>query len=256
MGNLFLSFTIAIGGAIGLVTLSRVFDLETYSSRVFPLIPILYAIIYEVLERRKTGKSQTIPPSQAREEMRAGAKALFKNITPGRIITDVAVSFAIKFSAETLLVALFISTTGQSFESLYGNFGVDTVGRLLRGDHPWLMGTDGLILLGLIALLTSIGTGLWIGNTTQGQAILEGVVAGAAVTFITAMTNMLMLYRRIEEAANQMAASFGYGIHVGFAAVLLVQVLLYGLWSGVAQKSKEKKALRAEVRKSAKKQKK
>ena len=53
MGNLFLSFTIAIGGAIGLVTLSRAFDLEFYLSRILPLVPIFYAIIYEFLEKRK-----------------------------------------------------------------------------------------------------------------------------------------------------------------------------------------------------------
>ena len=35
MGNLFLSFSIAIGGALGLVTLSRVFDLDVYTSRIF-----------------------------------------------------------------------------------------------------------------------------------------------------------------------------------------------------------------------------
>ena len=101
-----------------------------------------------------------------------------------------------------------------------------------------------------MSLITSFGTGLWIGSTSQGKAILEGVLAGAAVTFITAMTNMLMLYRRIEEAANQMAASFGYGIHVGFVIVLILQVLLYGLWSGIAQKSREERLLSKEIRKS------
>ncbi len=256
MGNLFISFSIAIGGAIGLVTLSKVFDLDTYTSRIFPLIPILYAIIYEILERRKTGKSKSIPPMQAREQMKAGAKLLFKNITAGRIITDVAVSFSIKFSLEIILVALFLVVTGQDFTAVYGTFGIETVGRFLRGDHPWLEGSEGITLLALLSIITSYGTGLWIGYTSQGKAILEGVLAGAAVTFITAMTNMLMLYRRIEEAANQMAASFGYGVHVGFVSVLIVQVLLYGLWSGIAQRAKEERAVRAAIKKSVRKAKK
>ena len=253
MGNLFLSFTIAIGGAIGLVTVSKVFDLDTYTSRIFPLIPILYAIIYEVLERRKTGKAKPIPPSRAKEEMKAGAKLLFQNITVGRIITDVGVSFAIKFSLEIFLVALFIHFSGQTFSAIYGTFGIETVGTFLRGEHPWLSGREGLSLLALLAVLSSFGTGLWIGYTTKGKAVLEGVIAGAAVTMITAMTNMLILYRKIEETTNQIAASLGYGARIGFLAVLILQVLLYGLWSGIAQKAREERALRAAIKKSVKK---
>ncbi len=253
MGNLFLSFSIAIGGAIGLVTLSKVFDLDTYTSRIFPLIPILYAIIYEVVERGKTGKARPIPPSQAKEEMKAGAKVLFQNITVGRIIADVGVSFAIKFSIEIWLVALFIHFSGRPFSVIYGTFGIETVGTFLRGEHPWLSGNEGLTLLALLAVITSFGTGLWIGYTTKGKAILEGVIAGAAVTMITAVTNMLILYRKIEEMADQIAASLGYGVRVGFVAVLTIHVLLYGFWSGIAQKAKEERALRAAIKKSVRK---
>jgi hypothetical protein len=256
MGNLFLSFTIAIGSAIGLVTLSKVFDLDVYTSRIFPLIPILYAIIYEVLERSKTGKARPIPPSRAKDEMKAGAKIIFQNITVGRVMVDVGVSFIIKFAFEIFFVALFIICSGQTFGSLYGDFSSETVGRFLRGDHPWLTGNEGLYILTLLAFITSFGTGLWIGYTSQAKAILEGVLAGAAVTVITAMTNMLILYRKIEEMANQMAASLGYGMRMGFVAVLALQVLLYGFWSGIAQKAKEERALRATIRKSVKRPKK
>src|SRR3989304_2897108 len=84
MNNLFLSFMIAIGGAIGLVTLSRTFNLEFYTTRIFPLIPIFYAIIYEILEKRKTGKDKPIPPSRAKEEMKAGVARIFESVTAGR----------------------------------------------------------------------------------------------------------------------------------------------------------------------------
>ena len=253
MGNLFLSFTIAICGAIGLVTVSKVFDLDTYTGRIFPLIPILYAIIYEVLERRKTGKAKPIPPSKAAEEMKAGAKLLFKNITAVRIITDVGVSFAIKFAIEILLVAFFIYFSGRPFSYYYGAFGIETIGTFLRGEHPWLSGNDGLYLLAVLAVVTSFGTGLWIGFTSGGKAILEGVIAGAAVTMITAVTNMLILYRKIEEMTNQLAASLGYGVRIGFLTVLILQVLLYGLWSGIAQRAKEERELRASIKKSVRK---
>jgi len=256
MGTLFISFLVAISGAVGLVVVSRTFDLETYTTRVFPLIPILYAIVYEVLEKRKTGKTKTIPPSEAKAEMKAGAAAIFQNITFERIILDVGVSFLIKFSLEVLLTAVYLTASHLSFTEAYGAFNIETVGRFLRGDHPWLNGSEGVLILALIALITGLGTGLWIGNTTRALPILEGVVAGAVVTVITTMTNLIVLYRHIEKLAEETVLTFGYVSHIGFAVVISLQVLLYGLWSGMANRAKlEKEALRAE-KKAAKKAKK
>jgi flagellar motor component MotA len=67
------------------------------------------------------------------------------------------------------------------------------------------------------------------------------------------MTNMLILYRAIEEAADKMAASMGYGVGIGFAAVLTGQVLLYGFWAGIAQTAKQKRAGKAIPKKPIKK---
>ncbi|MDA8098809.1 MAG: hypothetical protein M0042_04220 [Nitrospiraceae bacterium] len=239
MGNLFISFLVAIGGAVGLVTLSKVFDLEVYSSRIFPLIPILYAIIYEVLEKKKTGKSKPIPPSEARAEMKAGAATLFKHITFGRIAVDVAISFLIKTGLEIGLTAVYLAASRQDFSAVYGQVNSEMVGRFLRGDHPWLDGNFGLLMLGLIAVTASLGTGLWIGTTAKGSAILEGVIAGAAITIITSLTNLVTLYRTIEDLTAKAADQMGYVTHLGFAVVITLQVLLYGLWSGIAQRSKE-----------------
>ncbi|MDH4163115.1 MAG: hypothetical protein OEW15_10560 [Nitrospirota bacterium] len=245
MNTLFISFLIAIGSAAGLVTLSRTFDLEMYTSRIFPLIPILYAIVYEALEKRRTGKSKPIPPSQAKAEMKAGVSAIFKNITVERVIVDVGISMCIKFTFEVILTAAHLYATKQSFAGAYGAFSVETMGRLLRGDHPWISGNWSIVLLALIALTASLGTGIWIGTTTRGNAILEGVMAGAAVTVISTMTNLLALYRAIEELTVQAADYMGYVTHLGFVVVMTLQVLFYGLWSGIAQRAKEERAAAA-----------
>ena len=256
MNTLFTSFLIAIGGAIGLVAVSRTFDLESYTTRIFPLIPILYAIVYEALEKRKRGKARSIPPSQAKEEMKAGAAALFQNITVERLIIIVGVSLLIKTVLAVALTEVYLWAGGLSFGEVYGRFGIETIGRFLRGDHPWLAGNQGLVLLALIAFITGLGTGLWIGATTKAQPILEGVLAGAAVTVLTTLTNLLVLYRYIETLAVQSAESYGYVMHAGFAVVIALQVLLYGLWSGMANRAKlEREALREE-QKYAKKSKK
>jgi len=253
MRNLFISFLIAILGAAGLVVLTRSFRLEFYTTNIFALVPILYAIVYELLERRKTGKEKPIHPAKAKEEMKAGIAKIFENITAGRIFTAIAVSLAIKIVFEIIFLALYIQSGEKSFTDLYGNFGIETIGQFIKGDHPWLSGNEGFYLLSLLAVITSLGTGLWIGYTSEGNAILEGVFVGTAVTVITAMTNMLVLYREIEEMANQMAKSMGYGMRIGFAVVLAAQVLLYGFWAGVAQMAKLKREELAVIKKPVKK---
>lgn len=256
MGTLFISFLAAISGAVGLVVVSKTLDLETYTTRVFPLIPILYALIYQALEKSQTGKTRTIPPGQARDEMKAGAAALFQNITVDRIIIIVGVSLLIKTGLEIIATSVYLSAGRMSFTEVYGPFGIETISRFLRGDHPWLAGSQGLYLLALIALVTGLGTGLWIGTTTKAQPILEGVIAGAAVTVLTTMTNMIVLYRYIETLAEQSAESYGYVLHAGFAVVISLKVLLYGLWSGIAYRERCTRESRRAEKKAAKKTKK
>jgi len=261
MGNLFLSFTIAIAGAIGLVILSRVFDLEFYTNKILPLIPILYAIIYEVLEHRKANRAKarakTLPPQPREIEERVENESrMAESLAFGRVVTDVGVSFATKFMIEMFLVALFLRFSGQTFMETYGPFSIETVGRFLRGEHPWLTGTEGVYMLALIALITCFITGLWIGYTSKGKAILEGVLAGAAITVFMAMTNMLTLYRKIEDVTIQLADSMGYVMRAGFLVVVLMQVLLYGLWSGLVQMGREDRASNAAETKTGKKAKK
>ena len=241
MGNLFLSFSIAISGAIGLVILSRILDFENYINRILPLIPILYAIVYEVLEHKKKGKPKYLRTPE-KEETKEQEALASEPLTFGRIVTDVGVIFIIKFSLEIFLLALFLFFSGQTFSQTYGTFCIDTVGKLLRGDHPWLIGNEGMYLLALIALTTCVISGFWIGYTSKGKAIVEGVLAGAAVTVVMAMTNMLTLYRKLEDVTVQFADSLGYVINAGFLVVIALQVLLYGLWSGLVQRGKNERA--------------
>jgi len=256
MGNLFLSFSIAISGAVGLVVLSSVLNLENYTSKILPLIPILYAIVYEVLEHTKKGKGKVVQTPKDKEEAKEREALTAEPLTFSRIVTDVGVIFIIKFSLEMFLVALFLRFSGQTFSETYGPFHIDTVGKLLRGDHPWLVGSEGMYLLALIAVITCFISGLWIGYTSKGMAIVEGVLAGAAVTVVMAMTNMLILYRKLEDVTVQFADSMGYVMRAGFLVVIALQVLLYGLWSGLVQRGKNERARLAATEKVAKKLKK
>lgn len=252
MGNLFISFTIAICGAVGLVSLSRAFDFEFYTSRTLPLIPILYAIIYEVLERRKAGSTRTPSSLHEKTSMMVESPSIARGITVERVLVGTGVGFAVKFLAEMFLVFFFLLFSGQSFSGIYGPFTIGTVGRFLRGEHPWLAGGEGVFLLALISITTCFVTGFWIGHTSQGRAIVEGVLTGAAITVVMSMTNMLILYQKIETVTERLVDSMGYAMRAGFLVVLALQVLLYGLWSGIVQTGKVDRAKQRAEKKSGK----
>lgn len=249
MFNLLLSFILASGCAVSLVVLSHMTGLEHYTSRVFPLIPLLYALIYQILERIKTGKAKSMPaekvkPEALKREMRSDLKRLFRNITPQRIFSAIAISFFIKLVMESIISAIYIYYTHISVKGVYGNYIITIISRFLRGEHPWLSGIEGLYMLACLAMATSLGTGMWIGFTSKTSALLEGVISGMVVTIFTAMTNMLFLYQKIEEVTSRMAQTMGYNTPVGFMAVLSFQVMLYGFWSGIAQKIKQDRMMR------------
>jgi hypothetical protein len=245
MGNLFLSFTIAVCVAVGFATMSRAFDFEFYATRTLPLIPILYAIVYEVLERRKAGETGTSLHVRDRKSARVETPAIVGGLTIERVMMGTGVSFSVKLLIEMILAALFLRFSGQSFSGTYGPFTIETVGRFLRGEHPWLAGSQSVFLLALISLITCLIAGLWIGYTSRGKAIVEGVLVGAVVTVIMSMTNMLILYQKIETVTERLIGSMGFVLRAGFLTVLALQVLLYGLWSGVVQTGKSERTLMA-----------
>ncbi|HTF99222.1 MAG TPA: hypothetical protein VK654_01385 [Nitrospirota bacterium] len=224
------------------MSLSNIFNFDSYFNKILPVVPILYAIVYEVLERRKSRKAGSSPA--LREEAKTVRRSAGTGITPGSVIAAVAVSFIIKFFLEVVLTLLFFKFSGESFSNAYGAFSFKTIGQFLRGEHPWISEREGIYLLALLYLATIMSTGLWIGYTARGSAIVEGVLAGAVVALINSMTNMLYLYRSIEAAAERLVDSMGYVTHAGFLVVLALQVLLFGLLSGLVQIAKEERALR------------
>lgn len=70
------------------------------------------------------------------------------------------------------------------------------------------------------------------------------------------MTNMLILYQRIEAVTERLVDSMGYVMRAGFLVVLALQVLLYGLWSGLVQMGKRDRAQVAVERRKKKRTKK
>jgi len=173
MNNLFLSFLVAILVAGGLVALSRSLRIEFPTTNIFPLVPLFYAIVYELLERRKAEKDKPVNPAKAKKGMKTGIAKIFENITVRRIFTAIAVSFTIKISFEIIFLVLYIQSGEKSFADLYGNFGIETIGRFIKGDHPWLAGNEGFYLLSLLAVITSLGTGLWIGILLRAKPSLR-----------------------------------------------------------------------------------
>ena len=134
MNNLFLSFLIAIAVAAGLVFLSRSLHLEFNTSNIFPLIPIFYALVYELLERITTGKEKPAHPAKAKAEMKAGMAQIFQHITVGRIFTAIGVGLLIKILFEIIFLVVYSQFDYITFKNIYGVPSVETIGKLIKGD--------------------------------------------------------------------------------------------------------------------------
>ncbi len=74
---------------------------------------------------------------------------------------------------------------------------------------------------------------------------------------VGAHTHQIASQWRTDHAKTLLAtngwSSMGYGMRIGFVVVLTVQVLLYGLWAGIAEKAKTERANLAAIRKAVKK---
>jgi ATP/ADP translocase len=63
---------------------------------------------------------------------------------------------------------------------------------------------------------------------------------------------MLILYQQIEAMTVRLADSMGYVLRAGFVIVISLQVLLYGLWSGMVQIGRDERMKQAAGKSSQK----
>lgn len=241
MSHLFISFAMAMTLSAALLSLLKLYHLEHVLNTLFPIVPFVYAICYQALDKMNAKR----PAPQRKAEPQAAAPSPFRtfdNISMEHVFVAVLFSLVIKLAFEGFFTYALLRLNGQSFTEVYGVFGRETIMVFILGQHPWLNGNELMyfMMLLVVAILVSVCTGAWIGYMTKGNAILLGVIVGTIVTMINAVTNMQLLYMRLVELTNELTGALGLTTDLGFIIVMGLQVLLYGFWSGVARWERDK----------------
>jgi hypothetical protein len=163
-----------------------------------------------------------------------------------RVLIGVVISLGMKYLMEGIFLYTFYRKSGVPFHTLYGGWEQDLAGRFIRGDLLAVTGSQVVPLLAVEALvLTAVG-GLWIGFTASKTPILEGVFAGTILAFFASLTNLSLLYARLDSLAQTTASLFGAGYSQVFPlAGPLLQIFFYGCWTLIGQQWRRDRSLRA-----------
>jgi len=162
------------------------------------------------------------------------------------VLTGVVLSLATKCVMEGVFLYTFYRKSGMPFHLLFGGWTDNLVARFLRGDLLMVTGSQVVpLLLVELLVLTAVG-GLWIGSTSSGAPVLEGVLAGTILAFFATMTNLALVYSRIESLARTTASLFDADSSMAFSlAGPLFQVYLYGCWTLVGLRWRRERSSRS-----------
>ena len=244
--QLLTSLTLSLVAAVVLIKGAIYFDYRETLSLSLPVIPVFFPLFYKFLGN-EPGRAGILDGVSGRSTFwRRHFSFRFSEMRSLRIVLiGVTLSLAMKFIMEGLFLYTFYRKSGLPFHTLFGGWEDNLVGRFLRGELLAVTASQVVPLLVVeVLVLTAVG-GLWIGFTSSGTPILEGVFAGTILAFFATLTNLTLLYAHIESLTQTAASLFGadYSQAIPLAGPLL-QVFLYGCWTMVGQRSRRERSSR------------
>ncbi len=244
--QLFASLTLSLVAAVVLVKGAIYFDYRETFTLALPVLPAVFPLIYRILGKESATAGILDRVSKRSTFWRRHFSFRFSEMRSLRIILiGVTLSLAMKFIMEGLFLYTFYRKSGLPFRTLFGGWEDNLAGRFLRGELLAVTTSQVVPLLVVeVLVLTAVG-GLWIGFTSSGTPILEGVFAGTILAFFATLTNLSLLYAHIESLTQTAASLFGadYSQALPLAGPLL-QVFLYGCWTMAGQRSRRERSLR------------
>jgi len=229
------SLALSLTGAIVLTRGAVYFEFRETMTLALPIIPVLFPLFYGIVHKG-AGSSTAAARTSSRSGFWGKQFSLrFSEMRSlHRVLIAVTLSLALKFVMEGLFLYTFYRNSGVPFQALFGRWEDDLFGRFLRGDLLVVTASQVVALLVIeTILLTAVG-GLWIGVTSagSGNAIFEGLFAGAILAFFATLTNLSLLYARAASIASAAASLFSADYSQAFVlAGPLFQVFLYGCWT-------------------------
>jgi hypothetical protein len=245
--QLFGCLSLSLVAAVVLIKGAAIFDFQETFRLTLPLIPILFPLFYKFLASDSGGAGVLERVSERSTFLKRHFSLRFSEMRSlRRVLIGVSLSLAMKFLMEGIFLYTFYRRSGVTFHTLFGGWEHDLVGRFIRGDLLAVTGSQVVPLLAVEALvLTAVG-GLWIGFTSSKTPILEGVFAGTILAFFASLTNLSLLYARLDSLAQTTASLIGADYSQVFPlAGPLLQIFFYGCWTLIGQQWRRERSLRA-----------
>jgi len=245
--QLFASLALSLVAAIVLVKGAIYFDYRETFTLALPVLPAVFPLIYKFLGKEPVAAGILDRVSERSTLLKRHFSFRFSEMRSlRRVLIGVTLSLAMKFSMEGLFLYSFYRRSGLPFRTLFGGWEDHLVGRFLQGELLAVTDSQVLPLLAVEALVLTAMGGLWIGFTSSGTPILEGVLAGTLLAFFATLTNLSLLYARLASFAQTAASLFGAGYAQAFPfAGPLLMIFYYGCWTMVGQQWRRERSLRS-----------
>lgn len=224
------SLAIATFLAFGLVKGVLFFGMSDQMNLVIPLLPILYGLIYPILER--TRSSQQLKGASGYSAPRSGAFSGGLTLIAAGAVASVAAHVFIELAAWGVHKVWVL---GQPIPGIH-QLDAAWLGLLVRGELVPLEGAAKLWYLSLQMFLVSAFGGLCIGMLSPGNPMPTALIAGA----IVAMWMGVNQYSGVLELFSDLSQSFAdkagveWNSSTGLLIGLFMQTTLFAVWSGIA----------------------
>ena len=245
--QLLTSLTLSLIAAILLIKGAIYLNFRETLSLALPVIPVFFPLFYRAMDKDAAGPMLPEGRSGRTSFWKKQFSLRFSEMRSLRtVLIGVTLSLVVKFAMEGFFLYAFYRKSGLPFQTLFGGWGDDIVGRFLRGELLAITASQVVPLLVVEALILTAVGGLWIGFTSPGTAILEGVFAGTILAFFATLTNLSLLYAHVESVTHTAASLFGADYPQAFSlAGPMLQVFFYGCWAMVGQRWRRERSFRS-----------
>jgi hypothetical protein len=241
--QLSVSLALSVIAAVVLIKAAIYFDYQETVALALPVLPSLFPLFYKVLTKEPVMVAHPASGAPARAGFWRRHFSLIRSLRT--VAVAVALSLGAKYGVEALFLYGLYRRSGLPFHVLFGEGGDSLLAYFLRGDLLTATAARVMPLLAAEMIVLSAVGALWIGCTSDGSPVLEGLLAGTVVALLATLTNLAVLYAHLESIAQAIAMLLDSRWPRVFPVTgLLVQVFLYGCCSMAVQQWRREHASR------------
>lgn len=203
------------------------FGMSDQMNMVVPLLPILYGLVYPILER--TRSSQQLKGAMGYSAPSSSAFSGGLTLIAAGAVASVAAHVFIELAAWLVQKVWVLGQPVPGFHELDAAW----LGLLVRGELVPLDGMPKLAYLSLQMFLVSAFGGLCIGMMSRGNPMPTALITGAIVAMWMGVNQYASVLEVFSDLSQSVAGRFGFEWHAstGLLAGLFLQTTLFAVWS-------------------------